>query len=332
MKILGVVFGVVDTEQDNWQSKLNKLKKFLNLWKSRSLSLFGKALVVNVLGLKKLIYLVRVLILPAWVLSSVNWLIWPFIWNSRMETVSRNTCYLKTQSGGLGLDNLDLRCKSLRLVGMASTLGSPRDSCFFLCKYFVGRRLSRLRPEWAFLRDNSALSAFSPSSFYDSCLSIPSETADTELSSKKVYSKQLLQLNSAGPMLSHHWAPLVSPAFQLSEHWSLVRDNFTENHKNDLLWPILLHAVKVRDSFENWGVIGSGVCACCPRLETNAHCFLKCTRVKRVWDYFSPLLSSLLGIQFDVNTATVFFFAWPSPCFKISRIARFLIKSIFYGI
>ena len=143
-----------------------------------------------------------------------------------METVSRNTCFLKTQSGGLGLHNFDLRCKSLRLAGMASTLGSPSDSSFFLCKYFVGRRLSRLRPEWTFLRDNSAPSAFSSSSFYDSCLGI--------LSSKKEYSK-LLQSNSPGPILSHHWTPLVSPAFQLSEHWSLVRDNLTENHKNDLL-------------------------------------------------------------------------------------------------
>ena len=170
MKILGVVFGVVDTEQDNWQPKLNKLEKSLNLWKSRSLSLLGKALVVNVLGLRKLIYLARVLVLPAWVLSRVNRVIWPFIWNSRMETVSRNTCFLKTQSGGLDLDNFGLRCKSLRLVGMASTLGCPSDSSFFLCKYFVGRRLSRLRPEWAFLRDNYAPSALFPSSFYDSCL------------------------------------------------------------------------------------------------------------------------------------------------------------------
>ena len=80
---LGVVFGVVDTEQDNWQPKSNKLEKALNLWKSRSLSLLGKALVANVLGLSKLIYITRVLFLPAWVPSSVNRLIWPFIWNSR---------------------------------------------------------------------------------------------------------------------------------------------------------------------------------------------------------------------------------------------------------
>ena len=52
-------------------------------------------------------YLARVLVLPAWVLLRVNRLIWLFIWNSRMETGSRNMCYLKTQSGGLGLDNFD---------------------------------------------------------------------------------------------------------------------------------------------------------------------------------------------------------------------------------
>ena len=61
-----------------------------------------------------------------------------------METVSRNTSFVKSQSGGPGLDNFDLRCKSLRLVAMASSLSSPSDSSFFLCKYFVGRRLSRL--------------------------------------------------------------------------------------------------------------------------------------------------------------------------------------------
>lgn len=156
----------------------------------------------------------------------------------------------------------------------------PRDSSFFLCKYFVGRRLSRLRAEWAFLRDNSAPSVLFPRSFYDSCMSILSEIADTDLSSKKVYLK-LLQSNSSAPILSCHWSPFVNPAFQLSEHWSFVRDNFSENHKNDLLWLILLHAVKVRDSLKNWGVIGSGVCACCPRLETTAHCFLTAPELKR---------------------------------------------------
>lgn len=51
MKILGVFFGSVSVELDNWQSKINKLEKLLNLWKSRSLSCVGKSLIINILGL-----------------------------------------------------------------------------------------------------------------------------------------------------------------------------------------------------------------------------------------------------------------------------------------
>jgi len=56
-KILGVVFGTISTEMENWQPKIDKLEKALNLWKSRSLSYVGKCLIVNVLGLSKLLYL-----------------------------------------------------------------------------------------------------------------------------------------------------------------------------------------------------------------------------------------------------------------------------------
>ena len=90
----------------------------------------------------------------------------------------------------------------------------------------------------------------------------------------------------------------------------------------------------MHDSLKNWGVIGSGVCVCCPRLEAIARCFLNCARVKRVWDYFFRLLSySLPCWAFSLTLISrLSFFAWPSPYFKISRIARFLIKSILYGI
>ena len=71
MKILGVVFGTISTEMENWQPKIDKLQKTLNLWKSRSLSYVGKCLIVNVLGLNKLLYLARILILPGWVAARV---------------------------------------------------------------------------------------------------------------------------------------------------------------------------------------------------------------------------------------------------------------------
>lgn len=170
MKILGVVFGTIPVQQENWQPKLNKLEKSLNLWKSRSLSFIGKSLIVNVLGLRKFIYLVKTLIMPKWVLSRINQSIWPFIWGSRMEMVSLNTCFLGQASGGINLCNLKIKAETLKLASLVVTIDSPEDSSFFLAKYFVGRRLSTLRKQWSGLRDNSAPSAASMTPFYDRCL------------------------------------------------------------------------------------------------------------------------------------------------------------------
>ena len=43
------------------------------------------------------------------------------------------------------------------------------------------------------------------------------------------------------------------------------------------------------------------------RKETIDHCFLNCVRVKRVWSFFSPVLSSLLGNVFLPSCTRVFF-------------------------
>ena len=146
MKIMGVVFGTIPKEHFNWQPKLEKLEKSLNLWKSRSLSLPGKTLIINTLGLSKLLYLPEFLLFQNGSLRGLMPLIWPFLWGSKMETVSRNTCSLKLKFEGVNLDNLVSKAQALRLAGMASVLNSPDDSSFFLCKYFLGRRLSSLRP------------------------------------------------------------------------------------------------------------------------------------------------------------------------------------------
>ena len=99
MKVLGVVFGIISVEQDNWMPKVNKLEKSVNLWKSRSLSFSGKCLILNILAFSKLFYLAKVLVVPKWVLRRVNQAIWPFLWGSKMETVSRNTCFCPIKEG-----------------------------------------------------------------------------------------------------------------------------------------------------------------------------------------------------------------------------------------
>ena len=86
---------------------------------------------------------------------------------------------------------------------------------------------------------------------------------DSALVSKVLY-KKLLSVESSPPILYRQWSQVIGPGFSLDDHWSLVRDPFTENFKNDVIWLIILLGVKVRDSLFNWGVISSSQCASCP--------------------------------------------------------------------
>ena len=79
MKVLGIVFGNVNVERDNWEPRLSKVDKMLSLWRSRSLSLVGKVLILNILAFSKLFYLFRILEPPNWVYGRIKGLIWPFM-------------------------------------------------------------------------------------------------------------------------------------------------------------------------------------------------------------------------------------------------------------
>lgn len=141
-----------------------------------------------------------------------------------------------------------------------------------------------------------------------------------------------LEGNSTSPILHRFWTPFLPIDFNLDKFWNLVRDDFSENYKNDILWKIVLRAIKVRDSLKNWGYIDSDKWAFCSRKETIDHCFLNCARMKSVWTHFSPVISSILGTRFLPSCTYVFFFRWTPASPKQNRIARFLIKIILYSI
>ena len=79
------------------------------------------------------------------------------------------------------------------------------------------------------------------------------EWQDFVFSSKRCYSA-LLRENSASPILHRFWSSFLLIDFDLHLFWDYVRDGFSENYKNDILWLIVLRAVKVRDSMKKLGV------------------------------------------------------------------------------
>ena len=234
--------GLVSVEDDNWNSKLTKLSSILGLWKQSDLSFIECSMLVNVLGASRLWHVAKVIAPPSWVHDKFKSLIWPFIWNGKMENVSRDRCCAPVKSGGLNVVNFNVKCASWRL----SNFLSLRDS-FGICKwhylvrYFLGTKLAVLDKQVSFT-SNLYPSSDVPSSYYTKCLVSfrflfsSNNALPDDLSCKSLY--LLLLVNpSVVPNLAGFWSSVVSrPINWWACVWRKSRLKLVENRKDDLIW------------------------------------------------------------------------------------------------
>jgi len=78
MKVLGVFIGNVPLDEANWPPWIKALQKCLDSWRSRALSLSGKAIVCNSLALSRVWYIASLVDMPSWVLSEINSIVFKF--------------------------------------------------------------------------------------------------------------------------------------------------------------------------------------------------------------------------------------------------------------
>ena len=338
IRILGVFFssGLVSVDDDNWTAKLNKLSSVLTLWKQRDLSFIGRSLIVNVLGASRLWHVAKVLAPPPWVHDKFKSLIWPFIWNGKMENVSRERCCAPVKSGGLNVVNFEVKCASLRL----SNFLSLRDEFgtrkwHFLARYFLGNRLAALDNRFSFT-SNTYPSASLPTAFYSKCLVSfrylfsKTKSLPDDLSCKSLY-LLLLVVPAAPPRSAGFWGSVVGrPINRWAWVWRKSRLKIIENKKNDLMWLLIHKAIRVRYALKTWGYIDSDKCAVCNRIESIDHCFLKCPRVVKVWNHFLPALNALFDSPFSVSPKFVYYPFSDSQSSTAASLSSYLIATIIY--
>ena len=83
---LGVCFSR-DSEisaKDNFERRLRALEKYLNIWSSRDLTIYGKINIVKNLALSKIVFIATVLSVPNGFFDQVSKLRSSFIWNHKL--------------------------------------------------------------------------------------------------------------------------------------------------------------------------------------------------------------------------------------------------------
>ena len=144
IKCLGVYVGknVKEVEAMNWEGKIDRVTRILNVWKMRNLTYYGKVTIIKVLVASQITYMATAVSVPTYVVKKINKLVYTFLWGSRKENVKRNVCINQVSKGGLNMVDLNAKINSLRLSWLCKFLKNEDASwkrlfCYWTMK--VGR-------------------------------------------------------------------------------------------------------------------------------------------------------------------------------------------------
>ena len=93
---------------------MESVKKLVNLWSSRGLTVYGKVTVIKSLIIPKFVYILSLLPAAKEIVQELNRILFQFLWKGT-DKVTRLSTINEYENGGLKLIDLEGIIKSLRL-------------------------------------------------------------------------------------------------------------------------------------------------------------------------------------------------------------------------
>ena len=117
IKALGVYYSydIKLLHEKNFIERLDSVKKHINIWSSRGLSIYGKVTIIKSLIIPKFVYISSLLPVPKEIVKELNQMIFNFLWKGT-DKVTRLSTINEYENGGLKMIDLESMIKSLRLA------------------------------------------------------------------------------------------------------------------------------------------------------------------------------------------------------------------------
>ena len=136
-KILGFYLGNGNFTDIKWIKPFDKYKKNVQFIKSRKLSFFGKAKLLNINSFSKFIYIGAVLDTPKQTLKDIEYVAFDYIRSGKTEHINRQTIMQTKQNGGLGLTKLDIKIDALHVMHIKNLLFGPPNKWRHFAIYWI---------------------------------------------------------------------------------------------------------------------------------------------------------------------------------------------------
>ena len=101
-------------KEKNFIERVDSIKKLINIWSSRGLSIFGKVTIIKSFLIPKFIYVCSILPTPKELLNELTKILFKFLWKG-VDKVTRASVINEYEEGGLRMVDLECMVKSLRL-------------------------------------------------------------------------------------------------------------------------------------------------------------------------------------------------------------------------
>ena len=163
---LGVYFSYDDklAAQKNFFDKLGPLKKILNIWSSRDLSIYGRINIVKTLALSKLTFVCSALETPESFTDEVNKIIFDYIWKHKNPKIKKSTIMKCKEEGGLNMIDFTLFDKAIKLCWVKRLCSDEKSPWKFIPTSLLsnvgGNLLFRCNYDVKYLKLNDQIPAF----------------------------------------------------------------------------------------------------------------------------------------------------------------------------
>ena len=125
IKALGVYYtsDLKLLHEKNFIERLDSVKKLINIWSSRGLSIYGKVTIIKSLIIPKLVYISSLLPTPKEIIQELSRLLFKFLWKGT-DKVTRLSAINEYENGGLKMIDLESMIQSLRLAWIKRIFGA----------------------------------------------------------------------------------------------------------------------------------------------------------------------------------------------------------------
>lgn len=261
---------------NNWTRILKKLRYSLTRELSRNLNLIQKIWHVNLMALSKIWYLAHILPMPKPVSQRVEISIGYYLWRGCMFRVGRQQLRNDPEEGGLGLIDVNLKCKALFIKSTLriSEYNNRNNNQFSMLQHIRNPNYRRITGTKDF---NEVIQAME---------SLPGTIKDdpNKWNSKSIYG-HLRNQQKAIPGIE-----VKFPNYNWKTIWAFLKTNHIPTDWKTCGYSVINDIIPTEAKKFQHGISTTPNCKSCGKVDNIRHRLTTCPIVQPAWKWISNIL------------------------------------------